>query len=133
MQAVAQIWNKFSARFCELWTSEAHAESLSFAAVYSTDAPSLQQSQKVFMKQLLTEALRFGGCVIVRRLLGIAHNADFERIEDQDVKAVCELRALRTGRELLVNCGKYETVEEVLVMAQKERQDGKQPLFPMSD
>jgi 5-methylthioribose kinase len=69
---------------------------------------------------------------MIRRLVGIAHNADFERIEDPDVKATCEKRALRVGREILVNCDRYETIEDVLTLAKQERSDGLEPCFPMA-
>lgn len=39
---------------------------------------------------------------MIRRLVGIAHTADMDSIEDADTRAACELRALRFGRHLLV-------------------------------
>lgn len=35
---------------------------------------------------------------MIRRLVGIAHVADMDRIEDPDTRAACEQRALRFGR-----------------------------------
>jgi 5-methylthioribose kinase len=40
---------------------------------------------------------------MIRRLVGVAHVADFESIEDADARAACERRALRFARECL--CG----------------------------
>lgn len=132
MQAVCDIWNQFSARFLELWNTEADPDSLSCSAIFASDPGSLTAAQTAFMRQLLADSLRFGGCVMIRRLLGIAHNADFERIEDVEVKATCEIRALRVGRELLVNCDQFATIEEVVELARKEQGDGVQPCFPMA-
>lgn len=42
------------------------------------------------------------GAFIIRRLVGIAHTADMDSISDPDIRAACELRALRFGRHLLV-------------------------------
>jgi 5-methylthioribose kinase len=42
--------------------------------------------------------LGFAGAKIIRRIIGIAHVEDFESIQDQDVKATCELRALTIAR-----------------------------------
>jgi 5-methylthioribose kinase len=47
--------------------------------------------------------LGFAGIEIHRRILGLAHNADFERIVDVDMRAACEGRALKFGRHLAVN------------------------------
>ena len=36
-----------------------------------------------------------------RRILGLAHNADFERIEDEARRAACEARALALGTAVI--------------------------------
>ena len=45
----------------------------------------------------------FAGIEIHRRILGLAHNADFETIEDTALRAACEAKALKFGRHLAVN------------------------------
>lgn len=82
-------------------------------------------ARDAFFAELFADALRFGGCVIVRRLIGFAHNADFERIEDPVRRAPCELRALSLGRELLVNCRRFADVGALLEAA---RDHGDAPL-----
>ena len=131
---MCDIWKNFSARFIELWTTEAHPEGLCCPAVYmnAADSSALKATQAAFMQQLLTNALRFGGCVMIRRLLGIAHNADFERIEAAEVRAVCEARALRMGRELLVNCNAYVAIEDVVALARAKQMDGSEPCYPIA-
>lgn len=98
----------------------------------AADSSALKATQAAFMQQLLTNALRFGGCVMIRRLLGIAHNADFERIEAAEVRAVCEARALRMGRELLVNCNAYVAIEDVVALARAKQMDGSEPCYPIA-
>lgn len=127
MQVVCDLWNQFSARFRELWDTEAGAGGLSAAAVFADDAPARTTTQDAFMRQLLADALRFAGCSMVRRIVGIAHNADFERIEDAAARAVCEGRGLRLGRTLLVQCTELLSIEAVCAAARRERGDGKQP------
>ena len=50
---------------------------------------------------------------MIRRLLGLAHNIDFEWIEDPDRRAACERPALLLGRALLVNAAAYPTIDAV--------------------
>ncbi len=61
-------------------------------AVCSTSATSqvlvldMQKAQQAYMQQLWRDALGFGGCVMIRRIVGIAHVDDFRDIKDADVR-----------------------------------------------
>ena len=46
----------------------------------------LQAAQKAFMAQLFADALNFGGTVMIRRIVGIAHIDDFKDIQDEVVR-----------------------------------------------
>lgn len=127
MQVVCDLWNWFAKRFRELWDTEACTGGLSAAPVFADDPPARAAAQDAFMAVLLQDALRFAGCSMVRRLVGIAHNADFERIEGVDVRATCEARGLRLGRKLLVECGALPSIEAVCEAARVEREDGESP------
>ena len=52
-----------------------------------------------------------------RRILGLSQNADFETIEDLDLRAKCERPALRFGRQLAVNRAHFHSIDEVNEMA----------------
>ena len=62
---------------------------------------------------LFDDMLGFAGIECHRRILGLAHNADFESIEDLDMRASCEAKALRFGRHLVVNRRQIHGIEEV--------------------
>ena len=70
---------------------------------------------------LFTDTLQFAGTKMIRRILGIAHNIDFEWIEDPDRRAGCERPALLLGRELLVNAAAYPTIQSVTDAARESR------------
>lgn len=129
MQVARDLWNRFSARFVDLWTTEGLGSALTPAEVFAEDAAARSAVQTSFMRGLLSDALLFGGCVMIRRLVGIAHNADFERIEDADRRGVCEMRALRLGRDLLVNHAELASIEAVVEAAVAARADGEEPCF----
>lgn len=47
---------------------------------------SFQAAQSAFMAELFADALKFGGAVIIRRIVGIAHVDDFRDIKDDNVR-----------------------------------------------
>jgi 5-methylthioribose kinase len=60
-----------------------------------------------------TDLLGFAGIEVHRRILGLAHNADFETIADEDLRASCEAKALKFGRHLAVNRRQIHSIDEV--------------------
>jgi 5-methylthioribose kinase len=58
---------------------------------------------------------------IIRRILGLAHNIDFEWIEDAKLRAVCEARSLRLARAMLVDTSSFETIGAVTKAARELR------------
>ena len=50
---------------------------------------------------------------IIRRILGLAHNADFELIEDPRQRAICEARSLRLARAMMVETSSFPTIGAV--------------------
>lgn len=67
--------------------------------------------------------LLFAGAFIIRRLVGIAHTADMDSIADADVRAACEMRALRFGRHLLVKGpASYKDVQALTAAVTAARQ-----------
>lgn len=47
----------------------------------------LQAAQKAFMEELFADALKFGGAVMIRRIVGIAHIDDFRDITSDDIRS----------------------------------------------
>jgi len=58
---------------------------------------------------------------MIRRILGLAHNIDFEWIKDTRVRATCEVRALRLARDLMVNAERYRSIRSVTDAARSLR------------
>jgi len=59
------------------------------------------------------------GIEMHRRCLSLAHNADFESIEDFSLRAKLEARNLFMGRELILNFESIKTVKELSTLAKK--------------
>jgi len=56
---------------------------------------------------------------MIRRILGIAHVADFERITDLKMRSEREIKALRMGRRLIVESDNITTIDKVIEIARE--------------
>ena len=113
LETVGTFWHAFAERYGALWverSGDAYPAAL-FAG--PEGAASLAEARDSAIADLFTDTIRFGAAKMIRRLLGIAHNIDFEWIEDPDRRAACERPALLLGRELLVNAAAYRTIQAV--------------------
>ncbi|CAN5155968.1 S-methyl-5-thioribose kinase [soil metagenome] len=111
---VDTIWDTFRAEFSNLWRSERNGI-LYQASVFEDRADGLGAEQALVsvLNDIYHEMLGFAGVEILRRILGLAHNADFETIEDLDRRAQCESKALKLGRYLTVNRERIPSLAEV--------------------
>jgi 5-methylthioribose kinase len=62
------------------------------------------------------------------RILKLAHNIDFEWIDDGRLRAVCEARSLKLARAMLVDTGSFATIGDVTKRAAELRD--RQPDLP---
>ena len=113
LETAETFWHAFAERYGALW-AERTGDAYPAALFDGPDgAASLARARDAAIAALFTDTIQFGGAKMIRRILGIAHNIDFEWIEDPDRRAACERPALLLGRELLVNAAAYSTIEAV--------------------
>ena len=67
-------------------------------------AASFAQARDDAIAALFTDTLQFGAAKMIRRILGIAHNIDFEWIENPDRRAACERPALAARPGVAIEC-----------------------------
>ena len=121
LETVEAFWRGFAHRFGALW-AERTGDAYPAALFTGRDGgASLAHARDAAIADLFTDTLRFAGAKMIRRLLGIAHNIDFEWIENPDRRAACERPALLLGRELLVNAAAYASIDAVTRAAQQFR------------
>ncbi len=70
--------------------------------------------QQRFVQQVIKDALGYAGTELIRRVVGLAHVADLEKIADKRLKNQCESRALALGRKLILQHRQLSGVETVL-------------------
>jgi 5-methylthioribose kinase len=115
---IVETWAVFRAEFSNLWRTE-RTGMLYQRSLFEDQGDSLGAEQALdhVLHQTWTDLLGFAGIEIHRRILGLAHNADFETIADEDLRASCEAAALRFGRHIAVNRRHIHSIEEVNALA----------------
>lgn len=115
---IVEIWAVFRDEFARLWRTERNGI-LYMRSLYEDQGDVLGSEQALdhLMHEMWEDLLGFAGVEIHRRILGLAHNADFETIVDEDRRAACEAKALRFGRHLAVNRRDIQGIEGVNALA----------------
>ncbi|MEY9110281.1 5-methylthioribose kinase [Bradyrhizobium yuanmingense] len=122
LATVEQVWTEFARKFLDLWraggTGDAYPVSL-FAG--EQGAARLEAERQSYMQRLFADTVGFAAAKIIRRTFGLAHNIDFELIEDPRTRAVSEARAVRLARAMMVETASFRTIADVTNAARKLR------------
>lgn len=100
LDVAAQFWAGFVDRLAVHWRAQGEGGAL--LALARNDAILREAAIAAWRKAVWRDALGFAGAEIIRRILGLAHVADFESIADTAVRAAHETRALHFARTLLL-------------------------------
>jgi len=87
LHTVAEVWERFAARFDELWREYGQPDRAEF--------------RRSFLLALLRDSIGFAACKMIRRVLGIAHVIDLEQIADPALRARAESWVLAIAERLL--------------------------------
>lgn len=118
LKVIVEIWQVFRDEFSRLWHTE-RTGILYQRQLFEDqgDAMGSQQALDEVLQAIWVDMLGFAGVEMHRRILGLAHNADFETIGDPDLRAQCETRALKLGRHLAVNRAGIHSLHEINSLA----------------
>ena len=119
----AESWRVFREEFARLWRTE-RTGILYQRTLFEDQGDHLASEQALgsVLHSIFEDMLGFAGIEMHRRILGLAHNADFEAIEDEDLRAKCEAKALRLGRHLAVYRHHIASIDEVHDLLQRINQ-----------
>jgi 5-methylthioribose kinase len=122
LETIERVWTEFAHKFVELWRSEANGDAYSATLFAGADgAARLEAEQQAYVARLFFDTVGFSAAKIIRRILGLAHNIDFELIEDPKHRAVCEARSLRLARAMLVDTASFPSIGAVTKAAREAR------------
>jgi 5-methylthioribose kinase len=122
LEAIENVWTEFSRKFLELWRSEANGDAYP-AVLFAgpAGAARLDAERQAYMERLFQDTMGFSAAKIVRRIFGLAHNIDFEWIEDPRLRATCEARSLRLARGMMLDPHAFRTIGAVTKAARELR------------
>ncbi|GAB7386720.1 S-methyl-5-thioribose kinase [Bacillaceae bacterium] len=100
LETIEELWNVFAREFKRLWEAEGKEPHVSVPG-YADD----------YLLRVLQDAAGFAGCKMIRRVIGLAHVADLETIEDDQQRARAERLALAIGQTLIL---KRESVRAIV-------------------
>ncbi len=120
LDTIDTLWETFRAEFANLWRTERRGI-LYQASLFEDrrDPLASEQALDIVIDEIWREMLGFAGIEIHRRILGLAHNADFETIADPDRRASCESKALKLGRHLAVNRQRIHSLRNIRETAER--------------
>jgi 5-methylthioribose kinase len=122
LETVEAVWTEFARKFLELWRSEANGDAYPVALFSgAAGAQRLEAERQAYMARLFTDTVGFAAAKTIRRILGLAHNIDFELIANEKLRAICEARSLRLARDMLVNTASFPTIGAVTKAAREVR------------
>jgi 5-methylthioribose kinase len=122
LETIENVWAEFSRKFLGLWRAGGHGDGYP-AALFpgETGAARLDAERQAYMERLFCDTVGFAAAKIIRRILGLAHNIDFEWIEDARLRAACEARALRLARAMMLDAPSFRTIGDVTKAAKALR------------
>jgi 5-methylthioribose kinase len=108
------FWATFRQTFLILWATEAQGDAFPSTLFSSEDRAVLQSARGLFLDSLFADMLGFAACKMIRRILGFAHVADFECIQDLGLRSRCEVGALAMAQQMLLAPGQFRSVDDVI-------------------
>ncbi|MFD0586383.1 S-methyl-5-thioribose kinase [Paenibacillus sp. GCM10027627] len=103
LQTIEEVWNGFESKFRALWNEHGSDRIASAAPGY----------QDYYMKRLLQDSIGFAGCKMVRRIVGLAHVADIDRITNDSERERAQRLALQIGTGLITLNRSAQSIKEL--------------------
>lgn len=118
LDEMAAAWSSFDEEFRALWGTERKGI-LYPATLFEEQSDTAQLALEGRLRSIWEDALGFCGIEQHRRTLSLAHNADFESIEDAAERAIYEARNLRLGEHLVLNRGDIPDMSKLVAAARE--------------
>jgi 5-methylthioribose kinase len=117
---IVDFWNEFVTQFSALWSARRTGDGYP-SSFFTTpaDAESFALQRQQWFERLLADTVGYAGAEIIRRIVGFAHNADFESIQDPDLRGLCERRSLACARELIVTPHNFSAIAALVERARR--------------
>ncbi|MBD8892610.1 S-methyl-5-thioribose kinase [Roseibium litorale] len=118
LSVIGATLTTFDEEFLHLWKTE-RTGMLYPASLFEDQGQSSEETCAALLAEIRQDAVAFCGIEMHRRTLSLAHNADFETIENTAIRAPLEARNLALGTELILNTGAIRTPRALLEIARQ--------------
>ena len=118
LRVMTDTFAAFDAEFRRLWANE-RTGMLYPACLFEDQDHSSEPARDAVLAAIRQDALGFCGIEMHRRILGLAHNADFESIEDPCARAPLEARSLMMGRAVILDRAGITDAAALAAMARR--------------
>ncbi|MCL6285933.1 S-methyl-5-thioribose kinase [Ruegeria sp. 2012CJ41-6] len=116
LSVVEKCFAAFQTEFRQLWMTE-RTGMLYPKALFEDQGQSSESACDAVLANIWLDALRFCGIEMHRRCLSLAHNADFESIENTSIRAPLEARNIEMGLALILNADTLTTPKDLTALA----------------
>ena len=116
LSVIADTFAQFETEFLNLWNTE-RTGMLYPKSLFEDQGHSSEAACKALLKEIWRDALGICGIEMHRRTLSLAHNADFEEIEDTTIRAPLEARNLMMGADIILNAETIADPAALMTMA----------------
>lgn len=120
LEAMEELWQRFHDHFLGLWRVSHEGDA--FPPILFTGQggrEALELAQGEFMRRVFVDSLRFAAATMISRTIGHFHAEQIEAIDDIEVRAAAERRALLLARELLKDAHHVRDLGEVTAVARQ--------------
>ncbi|MDR3645787.1 MAG: S-methyl-5-thioribose kinase [Clostridia bacterium] len=121
LDMVRDVWNLFAQKFDALWAENPKGDLM---PVKYWDYPDGELDFALFrqryIRRLLQDTAGYGGCKMLRRMMGIVNVWDISSIADPEKRAECERMAIHIGSRWVLEHKKYEAIGDYLSVVREE-------------
>ncbi len=118
LSVIDEIFSAFTSEFSNLWHNERRGI-LFPKSLFEDQGHSSEVALNGVLEHIWSDALGVCGIEMHRRILSLAHNADFEEISDTRMRSKLEARTLIMGRQLILERNKIKDVKAIQMLARK--------------
>jgi 5-methylthioribose kinase len=106
LETVRDVWTLFDRKFRQLW-DESVLDRMARTQGY----------QHHYVRRLLQDTVGFAGCKMVRRIVGLSHVADIDKIPDPAIRHKAQRLALSIGKSLILRNRDTFSIDEIIDVA----------------
>jgi 5-methylthioribose kinase len=121
---VRTIWLQFVAKFEELWVNNNRGELMPASYWnYPGGAAAFAEFRKRYLAELLHDTVGFGGCKMLRRMMGIVSVWDITSIDDPAQRAIAERIAIRIGSRWVLERNQIQSIDDLIAIVREETRE----------